>query len=85
MFFFLPLIHQLENGDCREVMREIKHSVIGIFLKIEDLIGGWGGAHLICRIVLYFVKYGIVTSAGYLKIYQVYTLAYLCFGSEILE
>jgi len=35
--------------------------------------------------VLYFVKYGIVTSAGYLKICQVYMLAHLCFGSEILE
>ena len=44
-----------------------------------------GGSSYMQNFVLYFVKYGIVTSAGYLKICQVYMLAHLCFGSEILE
>jgi hypothetical protein len=30
---------------------------IGIFLKIEDCEGG---GHLICRVVLYLSKYGII-------------------------
>jgi hypothetical protein len=42
----------------------------GIFLKNEDLEGGWGSSYM--QVVLYFVKYDSVNSSEPLNICQVY-------------
>jgi hypothetical protein len=53
------LVYHLENG-VSQPLTNLNIFCEDIFLQIEECDSGGGGGCLICRVILYFGKYGIL-------------------------